>query len=360
MKRVSVCVVLSLLSLSVLTAQSNLQSIANVKLYKTEPITIKQVKSRVEAYEKEMGRSLTVEERKQVLDSLINERLVVQAAERDGIRVSDNEVNQYFTQNLSQMVGRPITEAEFAQMIKQQTGMSLDDYIKAQNNMSLVEYKGFMKNQLVAQRYVMTTKQAELQSISGPSDTEIRSNYELYKQNFVQPDMAKLFLVVVPKGDNSTAAKKKIEELRAQLVKDPSAINDVKIRSQAANSGYQAGDIYLNKNATAAQQMGLTMDALLKIFQINVNSVSEVTETATDFQFFLVQEKYPAKILELSDIVRPGTTITVYEYIKGNLTEQAQQIAVNEALTQIINELRKPENFQILKSGEELDKALTW
>lgn len=342
------------------TAQSDLQPIANVKLQKTEPITLKQLKSRVEAYQKELGRVMTVAERKQVLDTIINERLVVQASERDGIKVADSEVNQNFIKMISQQVGKEVTESEFAAMIKQQTGMSVDDFMRAQNGMTLAEYKTFLKSQLLAQRYVMAKKQDDLKNLAGPSDADIRSYYEINKQSFVQSDMVKLFLIVVPKGDANADAKTKLGELQKQLRDKPASTAEIKIRSQAANSGYEAGDLYINKNQTAAKQLGISMDALLKIFAMGINEVSDVTETEGDFQCFIVQEKYPAKILELVDVVKPGTTVTVYEYIKNNMLVQLQNKAVNEALVQLINDLRKPENFQILKSDAELDKVLAW
>jgi len=260
-------------------------------------------------------------------------------------------------------VGKPVTEIEFAQMIKQQTGMSLDDFMKQQNGMSLVEYKSFLRSQILAQRYVMMKKQSDLQNMAPPADADIRSYYELYKQNFVQPDMVKLFLCVVPKGDTpetASAAKNKLADLQKQLKDKASAAGEIKIRSQAAGSGFQAGDLYINKNATASQQLGISMDALLKIFSMDINSVSDVTETAADYQCFIVLEKYPAKILGLSDVVKPGTTVTVYEYIKNNMVAQSQNKAITDALQQLIEELRKPENYQILKSGADLDKALTW
>ncbi len=343
MKRIVFSVLLFAMATGMVFAQTELQPIANVKLQKSEPITLKQLKSRVEAYQKELGRMMNLDEKKKVLDTLINERLVVQAADKDGVKVTDSEVTQNFNQMISQQVGKQVTEVEFAQMVKAQSGMALDDFMRAQNGMSLAEYKTFLKSQLVAQRYVATKKQAELQNIAGPTDTEIRSYYELYKQNFVQPDMVKLFLVVVPKGDTadaSTAAKKKLEDLQKQLKDKPASASELKIRSQAANSGFQAGDLYINKNAAASQQLGISMDSLLKIFKMNQNEVSDVTETARDFQCFVVQDKYPAKILEIGDVVKPGTTVTVYEYIKNNMHAQAQNTAVN--------------------SGAELDKVLTW
>jgi len=344
----------------IVSAQTDLQPIANVKLQKSEPITLKQLKSRVEAYQKELGRVMTLDERKQVLDTLINERLVVQAAERDGLKVTDSEVNQNFIKMISQQVGQDVTEAEFTQMIKQQSGMGIDEFMRAQNGMTLAEYKTFLKSQLLAQRYVLAKKQADIQNMSGPTDADIRSYYDLYKQNFVQPDMVKIFLVVVPKGSNPADAKAKLAEFQKQLKDKPSATAEIKVRSQAENSGFEAGDLYINKNETAAKQLGITMDSLLKIFKMNLNEISEVSETDTDFQCFIVQEKFDAKILALIDVVKPGTTVTVYEYIKSNMLAQAQNKAVNEALVQIINDLRKPENFQILKNDADLAKALAW
>ena len=363
MKRLGFCAVLFIMVAGMLAAQTDLQPIANVKLSKTEPITLKQLKARVEAYQKELGRVMTVDEKKKVLDTLINERLVVQAAEKDGYKVADSEVNQNFNQMISQQIGKAVTEIEFAQMIKAQTGMTIDDFMRQQNGMTLAEYKSFLKSQILAQRYVMTKKQADLQNLPPPTDTDIRSYYDVYKQNFVQPDMVKLFLVAAPKGDTpatAAAAKNMVTDMQKQLKAKPSAANDIKVRAQAPSSGFQAGDLYINKNANASQQLGISMDALLKIFSMDINAVSDITETATDFQSFIVLEKYPAKILALSDVVKPGTSVTVYEYIKNNMIAQIQNKAISTALQQIIEDLRKGDNFQILKSGADLDKALTW
>jgi parvulin-like peptidyl-prolyl isomerase len=360
MKRFIYTVAMAVILAGAVSAQSELQPIANVKLQKTEPITLKQLKSRVEAYQKELGRVMTVDERKKVLDTIINERLVVQAADRDGVKVTDSEVNQNFVQMISQQVGKEVTELEFAQMIKQQTGMSVDDFMKAQNGMTLGEYKTFLKSQLLAQRYVMAKKQADLQNIAGPADADIRAYYDMNKQSFVQPDMVKIFLIVAPKGTAPADSKAKVTEIQKQLRDKSVSTGDIKIRSQAANALYQAGDLYINKNATAAKELGVTMDALLKIFQMGINEVSDITETDTDFQCFVVQEKYTAKILELGDLVKPGTNVTIYEYIKNNMLVQLQNKAVNDALVQIINDLRKPENYQILKNDADLDKILAW
>ena len=352
---------LAFLPAAVLAAQqADLQPIAIVKLNKNEPITLSQLKTRVAAYEKEIGRPMTAKQREEVLDTLVNERLVVQAAEREGLRISDSDLNNSFNQILSQQVGREITEAEFARLVKEQYNMTLDEFMRSQNGMSLAEYKRFLRSQLIAQQYVVLKKRDELQKVQGPNDSAIRTFYDLNKQQFFQPDMTRIFLVIAEKGSNPSAAEKLISDIQKELKDKPASTAEIQARSQRTGSGFQAGELYISKNETAAAQLGIPMQALLAIFSMDINTVSDVNETKDNFQCFLVQAKYPAKILEIGDEVQPGTAVTVYEFIRQNLTRRAQSEAMSNALREIINDLRTPANFQIMKSGSALTAALSW
>ena len=77
-------------------AQADLQPLAVVKLNKNESITLKQLRVRCDYFSKQVGRTLTIDEKKQVLDTLIEEALVVQAATKAGISIPDSTVDQYF------------------------------------------------------------------------------------------------------------------------------------------------------------------------------------------------------------------------------------------------------------------------
>ena len=341
-------------------AQTNLQPIAEVKLSGRAPITLGQLKTRVSVLEKELGRKMTVEERQHVLDGLINERLIVQAAEKDGIKIMDSEVNNYFIQVVSNQLGQQVSEADFAKLIKEKTNMSLDEYMKAQNGMTLAEFKSFLRTQLAAQRYVMQKKQKEVQSVPSPTDEQIRSYYEVNKQSFVQPDMVQLFLAIAPKGDKASAAEKTIKDIQKKLTANPKATADIRAKSQEKNAEYQAGELFVSKTALAAEQLGIPMDELLKIFTMKVGEVSPITETGVNYQCFVVLEKRDAKILGLSDVVEPGGNVSLYEYIKNMVITQRQNEALNNALVSITNELRKPENFVIFKTGADFEKTLSW
>ena len=238
--------------------------------------------------------------------------------------------------------------------------MSLDEYMKAQNGMTLAEFKSFLRTQLTAQAYVMQKKQKELQSIPSPTDEQIRSYYEVNKQSFVQPDTVQLFLVVAPKGDKPSAAEKTIKDIQKKLTANPKDTADIRTKSQEKNSTYQAGEIFVSKTSLAAEQLGIPMDELLKIFNMKVGEVSPITETAVNYQCFVVIEKKDAKILGLSDVVEPGGNVSLYEYIKKMVIMQRQNEALNDALVSVTNELRKPENFVVFKTGAELEKTLSW
>ncbi len=359
MKRLALCVSMILMTCSAIFAQADLQPLATIKLNKSETITLKQLKNRVEVYGKQNGiSSFTVEQKKEILNAMIDEKLVVQAATKAGLVLTDTQVNQYFMQNISQQLGRNVTEAEFEEIVKQQTGQSLDEYMKSTTGMGLDEYKAYLKNQLLAQQYILQQKQSEIQS-AAPSDEEIRAFYELNKASFVQADMLKLFLVIFPKGDNAESVKEKAQNLLNDFT--AKKVTSDKIKNDAANSkDYQGGDLFISKTAQHAQQLGVTYNELLELFGKDIGYISKLTETKDDFQFYSIRGKYPAKMLGLSDLVQPETTITVYDYIKSNLTQQKQSQAMITAVQSITKELNTPENVVLKKEGQALDKLLNW
>ncbi|MCR4821817.1 MAG: peptidylprolyl isomerase [Treponema sp.] len=338
-------------------AQSDLQPLAVVKLNKSETITLKQLKTRVETYQKQNNMSaFTVDQKKEILDAMIDEKLVVQAAAKSGMNITDTQVDQYFLQNISQQVGRTVTEAEFSEIVKKQTGKNLDDFMKDQVGMNVSDYKAYLKTQLLAQQYVLQQKKDEIGKVA-PTDEDIRKFYDLNKASFVQNDMIKLFLVVVPKAGSPEGAKTKAEGM-LQAVKGKTLSFD-KIKADSGKD-YQGGDLFIGKTAQHAQQLGISYNDLLELFTRDVGYMSNLNETETDFQFYIVRQKYAAKMLTISDLVQPETTITVYDYIKQNLTNQMQSQALVAAVQDITKGLRTPSNFEYKQKDAKLKKLLDW
>ncbi|MCI6179102.1 MAG: peptidyl-prolyl cis-trans isomerase [Treponema porcinum] len=350
---------LALFTASALFAQADLQVLAVVKLNKNESITVKQLKTRVEAYQKQRNGTLSVDDRKKVLDAMIQEKLVIQAAAMAGITIPDSTVEQYFLQSVSQSIGKNVTEQEFEQLVKAQTNMSLDEYMKQQSGMSVADYKTYLKNQLIAQQYILSQRQKELQSVS-PTDEEIRAFYELNKTSFVWTDMFKMFLVIVPKGTDAEAARIKANSLYDNLKNKKITVNQITVDSKKENSGFQAGDVLVNKSQMSAQQLGISYGDLLELFKNEKGYISEVAEQETNFQFFTIVKKYEAKMLSLSDVVQPETTVTVYDYIKQSLGQQKQMEYLTNAAGEIAASLDTEANVERKKKGADLDKLLNW
>lgn len=358
MKRVIFFSLLIFCVASVFAQSTDLQPLATINITKTESITLMQLKQRVESYKLQTGlTSFTVDQKKEILDGMINEKLIVQAAQKSGISLTDAQVNEFFLDNMQKQLGQPLTEAQLSQLVKEQTGLSLDEYIQNQVGMNLKEYKSYLKNQLIAQQYILNTKKDEIMAASMPTDEEIRSYYELKKSAFFQSDILKLFLVIVPKNNDEKAARKKATTLLEELKSNKTSPDKLKILQQTDNS-FQAGDIFISKTEQAAMQLGINYKGLMELFTKNVGHFSELSSTATDFQFYIIRDKYDAKLLTLSDVIQPDSTTTVYEFIKLNLAQQKQAQNMSKAVEDVTKNLRVAENYKMLKSGSALDKLL--
>jgi hypothetical protein len=169
-----------------------------------------------------------------------------------------------------------------------------------------------------------------------------------------------MFILLVPKGNDPEAAKLKCNDLMNKFVSKKVTVEQLTVQSQAEGSGFQAGEMILPKTEASALGIGMPYANLLKVFTQNEGYVSDVEETSEDYRFISVIKKYDAKMLAIGDLVQPETTVTVYDYIRSSLTQQKQQIYVNNAANSVAKELHTAENVDMKKTGAALDKLLEW
>jgi parvulin-like peptidyl-prolyl isomerase len=328
-------------------AQADLQPAAIVNLTKSEPITVKQFRTEVERMEKTARRTLNEKERRDILDAMINERLAIQAAERDRITVSENEVNQRINQLKTQMVqaiGRQPTDAEFATAIRNETGLEM------------TAFRDQVRRQLVTQKYLMTKKQSSFENVRAPSEAEITNAYNITKSQFVRPDTVRFSMIQVDYGADA-AAKTKARELADRLFREignnPSKFDEVVLRGQSPNSGFQSGDFgYLPRNREAAQMVG--PEFITVAFNLKQGEVSKLMEGARGYQVIKITETHAQRSLDLDDIFQLGTRMTVREYIGNSLLQEQQMEVLSKATQELVAELRAGKTFQVF------EKNLTW
>jgi len=316
------------------------QVAAIVNLTKNEPITVAQLRTEVERLEQSRGRPLTKEERLQLLDVMINEKLAIQAAEKEKITISENEVNQQLQQLrgvLAQQLGRQPTDAEFNQAVKKESGLDFP------------AFKEQLRKQMIVQKYLMAKKGDLIKSVKEPTDSEIIDQYNLAKAQFVRPETVRFSMIQVPYGPDASS-RAKARDLAISLIKEigsnPSKFDEVVTKSHAPNSGYMAGDGgFIPRNHEAQNIVG--QDFINTAFSLKQGEVSKLIEGTPGYQIIKVTENYSMKNLELDDIIQPGSSIRVRDYIKQALINERQQAMLTKASEELISDLRKDKPFRI-------------
>ena len=361
MKRYLIIFLLAVCTGMTVTAQTDLQSVAIVRLTRSEPITVRQLKNELErltyqAMVQRLGRPPTaaelaretqnykIEDKRQVLDGLINEKLVLQAAERDRITITDNEINQQMNQLKTQMqqaITRMPTDEEFALAIKNEM------------NMDLPAFRDYLRRQAIVQKYLMTKKQDVFNSIKQPTEAEVINFYNLSKASFVRPETVRFSMIQVPYGPDATSksrAKELIDRLNREIGSNPSRFDEAVIRGQGPNSGYQAGDAgYLPRNVAAQQRAG--QDFIDTAFSLRQGEVSKVIEGVPGYQIIKITEALPQKALDLDEIAEPGNRMTVRQFISGSMLQERQQEILIRAQSELVRELRTGNTFQIMENN---------
>jgi parvulin-like peptidyl-prolyl isomerase len=321
--------------------QSDLQPVAIVRLTKSEPITVKQFRTEVENLEKQTRRTFNDSERRDVLEAMINQRLILQAAERDRVSISESEVNE----QVKELRGNA-SEADFAAAIKAETGLDLP------------AFRDQLRKTLLAQKYLGEKKKDLFASLKEPPEEEIVSTYNLNKTEFVRPETVRFSIISVPFTPNNAASKAKAKADADKLVQtigsDTAKFDEAMVKGQPPTAletlGYTGGDGgYLPRNPQAQQRVGVEFMNIA--FTLKQGEVSKLIENARGYQIIKITETYEQKSLTLDDIAQLGTRITVREYIRRSLLQRSQSVLLDKASQELITELREGNPYQIMEAN---------
>ena len=153
-------------------------------------------------------------------------------------------------------------------------------------------------------------------------------------------------------GSDRTVSRSLAERLVADIGSNPSRFDEAVQKSQAPNSGYQAGDAgYLPRNSQAQQLVGA--DFINTAFSLKQGEVSKLIEGNGGYQIIKVTETYEMKELDLDDIAQLGSSITVRQYIGNTLLQEEQQRVLTQASNELVAELRagNPPPYQIMEAN---------
>jgi transposase len=386
--------------------QLDLQTVAKVTLSRSEYIFVKQLRLEVDRRSslQEIPPGVSPGDlRRMVLDAMIAERLVLQAAERAGISSPNAELEQRI-QMVRASVGRPLTDKEFQEGIEKQFGMSysafqtylrediirqkyLEQYIiqeadKAgagaavtesainaeiqglKNEMAAQagrtptdeEFNEFIKRQgmdmasLRAQARRQLTAQNYLVALSGgpPSEEDIQTFFNRNKAAFVRPDTISFDYIRVPLGSGAaarTAARTRAEELARKIGSSSLVFNEESALAGTGNSG-SARYIQLSAEDPRIQQI-FGLEFIDKAMPLGENAVSGVIEGPQGFFIIKVTSKFPQTNLALDGVYRLGNPATVREAILSQLMQRAFANGAAVATSTLAEELRKEADVEI-------------
>lgn len=329
-------------------AQQDMQVVATVNLSRREPITVKQLKSQIDMVEKATGQKVTtVAQRKEILDMMINERLVMQAAEKEGIRSDDAEFNQQLQTiraQLAQAMGKQPTEAEFAQAIQQETGMNL------------ATFREEWKKQRVITEYLRKKKGDLLATLKEPTEAEINKEYKLRSSQFTQDETIQFSALIVPfkTAAEKTKAREEANKISREINGSLNAFDEKIQKGFTPDSVFKSSTTgILANNTVAVQQVGEEfLEVAFALDQGKVSKVIEVPQgSVSGFYIIKVTGKYPQKFLDLDDTPiqyrNASETVTVRKIIEMQIMQDRQAKILQQAQLELINELRKGNPYTI-------------
>ncbi|WP_319561201.1 peptidylprolyl isomerase [Marispirochaeta sp.] len=328
---------------------------AMINLIRTEIITKGQLQQRVEETEEvrvQARLGIPPQTEKQVLDAMIAEILIQQAAERDGIAVSESEItaalnNQRKSAELQLQqrgelgASEQLPEPRFRELMEQQTRMSWE------------EIRESIRKQLLQQKYIMQTQTDLLDDISQPTEQEIQNRYKKMATSLINPEIIRFSQIFISTMNKNDAAvdilRERAEEIHKKLRQGADFSALVTEYTDDAGSRYSGGDFgYLARDDARAEAY-FGKDFFTRLFNIDVNQVSGVMRSNIGFHIVKVTEHRDAKILSLNDPLSPTNQMTVREYISRLIINEEQQKALHAAYSRVVSTLRSEAEIQVFE-----------
>lgn len=267
---------------------------------------------------------------KQVLDEMINQELLAQAAERQGISPSDEELRDVIHKNPAFQEDGKFSMLRYQEGTQNYYGRSYHEFeaelrrnLAVEKLRKMVQSGAVLSDDEVKARYIKDGNKAALTfvrflptmfaaKVPAPADAEVaafkkdhaKDISEYYDANrflYQQPERVRARHILIKADKNAPAdkkdeAKKRIEELRKQIEggKDFAAV--AKEASEDVGSKVNGGDLGFNERGTWVPAFG---DAA---FSLKPGEMSQPVETQFGYHLIKVEEKKAAEKKELKDV----------------------------------------------------------
>lgn len=213
-----------------------------------------------ESLEGQQGEEYIKQVEKQILDDLIEQKLVLQEAEKEKIKVSDKEIDDWIKQAKQQFA----SEQEFESKLKEL-------------NLTVEELKKSRREQLLRQKMIeKITKDIKV------TDKEVEEYYKKNKEEIKEPEKAKIKWIILSEEKKAKEILKELEEGAdfAEVAKKESI--DTATKESGGALGLRGGN-------------ELPPEVAEEAFKIELNKLSGAIKMQQGFAIFMVEEKQAEK-----------------------------------------------------------------
>jgi parvulin-like peptidyl-prolyl isomerase len=323
-------------ALSVFAQEVVDRPVAIVKLYRTEVISASKLNRTVEVFESESGQTMTQEDKLFLLDNMIWEILIMQAAENEDITVTNDDVINNALNNFMAQTGMPATQQDFRLAIEQQ-GIDFDQYID------------YMRRQMIVQLYVTEMKKENFQEAAQPTEAEIQTFFDNNSQEFINPTMIRISHIFFPTYDQDASAMSGIQtraEDAYRRIQGGSSFESVmQSVPLSADSPVQHGDLGYAARGNPDVVMIFGEDFMTRIFTMDVGDIGLV-QSRIGFHIVKVTDFRERRFLDLDDPISPNDQATVRDYIYNIILQNKIQMIFQQSYQEVIDELTEMAEIQ--------------
>ena len=354
MKKTLLIVVLMLCGLIMLQSQVIDRPAATVNLTKPEFISVKQLEQQMAEFDKLRQQGITAipTDPLAILESMIQEILLKQAAEQSKVTATDSEVSgeigvtkQRLDASLAaQQGGTALSEAQFREVVVRETGLSWEEYVES------------IREQIVIRKYIQKEKQALLENVEQPGETEIADQYRINATSFTNPELIRFSQIFIDTPNDLSPAEKQMAKEKAETIyrdyeNGEGTFSELVLKhSDDTKARYNEGDQgFFARNDPRIQTYGGSF--FNKIFALDVGSVSKVLESNIGYHIIKITDHRDPKILKLDDPINPNETMTVSQYIQTLLMQEKNARVFQLALKELVAELKEKAEIRIFEDN---------
>jgi peptidyl-prolyl cis-trans isomerase SurA len=262
-----------------------------------------------------------------ILTKLIENEILVQRAQKDGLLATDDEVQRKLTELKS-----PYTEEDFQKRLGERH-LSIDD----------------LKQELRRSITVEKVMNKEISSRIEIKDSDVAAYYNEHKSEFnvIEPQyhVAVIQVTSTPgpvrnlknsKAQNDSEARKKVQEIMSRLDGGDEFANVAMDLSEDPNTAANGGDLGSIPESGLKSADPSTREAVLKLKPGEVSTVIPLKQPA-GYRIVKLIDKQPAGQRDLNDP-------RVQQFIRDRLHESAEQLR-KDALLEVLRNEAKVENY---------------